>query len=145
MSIFSGLSSIPTKVCSKCGIEQPATNTYFNTYLNKDNSYRTVCKTCNAAISKERSIIKKNTSPPPDTHRCPICNRSRSEISKSWEADHIHGTTYFRDWLCQDCNLGLGKFCDDPLTVIRAAMYLVDHDARSKEPNKLNHNIFDDI
>ena len=139
--LFTGL-SISTKICSKCGLEKPATDRYFPTNQAKCNSLRTVCKVCNTSLQKERSIIKKRTPPAPIDHRCPICDRTQDDLTKPWELDHIHGTTYFRDWICQDCNLGLGKFNDDPLTVIRAAEYLVKHEIKSNKPTILNPNIF---
>lgn len=38
--------------------------------------------------------------------------------------DHCHTTKKFRGILCDDCNVGLGRFKDDPKRLRRAATYV---------------------
>lgn len=55
--------------------------------------------------------------------RCAICRRGLVP-GKGTHADHDHVTGRFRGILDDDCNLGLGKFRDDPALLRAAAAYL---------------------
>jgi Autographiviridae endonuclease VII len=52
---------------------------------------------------------------------CRICLRV---WSRRLHVDHSHATGRIRGLLCDDCNLGLGKFADDPARLKRALDYL---------------------
>lgn len=58
--------------------------------------------------------------------RCEVCRRPPAEVG-TLRADHDHGTGRFRGLLCDSCNLGLGKFSDDPARLRAAAAYLERH------------------
>ena len=51
---------------------------------------------------------------------CAICGEKLQRL----DIDHCHRTGTARGLLCNPCNLGLGKFKDNPDTLNRAAMYL---------------------
>jgi hypothetical protein len=56
--------------------------------------------------------------------RCAICRTDKpmpSDEDRRWHVDHCHATHRVRGLLCNSCNLGLGKFKDDP-TLIRVAI-----------------------
>jgi hypothetical protein len=58
--------------------------------------------------------------------RCAICDAELDlGKGKTVHLDHCHETDLVRGWLCRSCNQGLGKFRDDPTTLLRAALYLV--------------------
>jgi len=59
---------------------------------------------------------------------CAICKRHRDDLKKDLAVDHCHKTNKIRGLLCQECNLGLGKFKDSPESLTRAVQYL------TKEP-----------
>lgn len=61
--------------------------------------------------------------------RCAICHRSDPGDKRGhrWHVDHCHSTGITRGLLCSSCNLGLGKFGDDPDILERAALYLRAH------------------
>lgn len=52
---------------------------------------------------------------------CPICNRTDS---RRLSVDHCHTTGKIRGMLCNTCNIGLGKFRDNPMWLRNAALYL---------------------
>lgn len=71
------------------------------------------CKPCSASPEE---LLGKLTSV------CHICSREtpQSELSM----DHCHSMGFFRGWLCDNCNHGLGKFRDSPDLLRIAADYL---------------------
>lgn len=53
-------------------------------------------------------------------NHCAICNdRLRKGV-----LDHDHRTGSYRGVLCDNCNIGLGHFCDSPELLARAITYL---------------------
>jgi hypothetical protein len=56
--------------------------------------------------------------------RCAICKSPLSEGQKGHAVDHCHTTGTVRGLLCPSCNLGLGKFRDDPQLLSEAVRYL---------------------
>jgi len=53
--------------------------------------------------------------------RCLICRRKRKLC-----VDHDHETGEVRGLLCQQCNIGLGAFGDNPRYLRRAIRYLME-------------------
>lgn len=60
--------------------------------------------------------------------QCTICGKLPSG-SRDLHLDHDHETGRLRDWLCGNCNVGLGSFQDDPVLLRAAADYLDRHRA----------------
>lgn len=54
-------------------------------------------------------------------HICAICKRSDS---RHLSLDHCHVTGKVRKFLCDKCNLGLGKFEDNIESLLNAVKYL---------------------
>lgn len=52
--------------------------------------------------------------------KCAICDKLMVEP----HLDHDHSTGKIRALLCQQCNMGIGMFGDDPDLVVKAAAYL---------------------
>ena len=64
---------------------------------------------------------------------CPICNK----LMKQPCCDEDPVTGMRRGWLCHSCNLGIGKFYDDPTLLIAAAQYLTGSSSTTSETNTL--------
>lgn len=58
---------------------------------------------------------------------CAICGSTNRLV-----ADHCHETEALRDWLCTDCNLGLGRFTDDVWKLAKAIEYLELHRSNAR-------------
>ena len=56
---------------------------------------------------------------------CAICNAHQSEFKKPLSVDHCHTTGKVRGLLCNECNLGLGKFKDNIELLEKAIEYLI--------------------
>lgn len=46
------------RICSKCGIEFPNTNEYFQYASKKDNRLSSMCKPCQSEVTKKRNLMK---------------------------------------------------------------------------------------
>jgi len=116
------------KKCTVCNTEKPTSA--FGTD-GGSNYLRYMCKECARAQYKLVNSLKKVTPPPPDDHRCPVCNRSKEDIRENkndfsgvWCLDHDHITNKFRGWICHKCNLGLGNLNDSIERLKAAIAYL---------------------
>lgn len=121
-----------TRHCSACEVSKARTEFYSPT-----NSY---CKPCHRYLRRARTKLKVSH-PIPYGHSCPICDRdgpmiisTQSQTSKYTQPpfvlDHDHASGAYRDYLCSRCNIGLGKFTDDPSLLAKAIGYLLTHKKR---------------
>ncbi|MDE2096982.1 MAG: hypothetical protein KGL39_07035 [Patescibacteria group bacterium] len=55
---------------------------------------------------------------------CELCGIEAVFVERGLRLDHNHVTGEFRGWLCNACNLGLGKFKDSAVLLRKAADYL---------------------
>ena len=111
---------IHTKRCRKCGQIQPLEE--FHLFSVPGSGRRNTCKSCGSELAKVRNRLRK-LHPPPPPGICPICLTH----TDAWVLDHNHLTDRFRGYICNSCNLGFGKFNDDPAVIKRAYFYLLDY------------------
>jgi len=90
---------------------------------------RPTCKVCRVAIDgetlkpKEKERLDNIT--PKDMFTCPICNKkSIVGVTANLVRDHDHITGEGREWICDSCNTGLGRFKDDIALLQKAIKYL---------------------
>ena len=81
---------------------------------------RPSCKVCRVAIDGDRFIASEkkrmDATKPKDIFTCPICNKTTIVgVTANLVKDHDHLTGMGREWICDSCNTGLGRFKDDKL------------------------------
>jgi len=60
-------------------------------------------------------------------NKCKVCDKEFDSNGQSTKLhiDHCHDSGEIRGFLCNNCNIGLGYFCDDPQILQSAMEYLV--------------------
>lgn len=119
------------KVCNVCHILK---NYYDDFDINQTDAQgrkttRPSCHDCRIKIdgtpldSKEKERLQENT--PKHTFTCPICKKTTIPgVTANLVIDHDHNTGAGREWICDSCNTGLGRFKDDVVILQRAIDYL---------------------
>ena len=91
-----------------------------------------VCLKCDRKLKKILREIKKTAPPRPDC--CECCGRKASDTAiGTLVLDHDHQTGKFRGWICDRCNLGIGKLGDNIEGLQRGIKYLEFVERRQKE------------
>lgn len=62
---------------------------------------------------------------PPEPLNCEACRIPFAETKKGSCVDHDHASSKVRGYLCNDCNLALGRLHDDPYRIKALLAYLV--------------------
>lgn len=124
------------KTCIKCHKTKP-----LSMFMTRENlksgksSYRTECKQCSTEKSNTRKLLEKiNPRPKSTNYKCPICNSTEAELKANdrwsdrsvWCLDHNHDTKEFRGWICNNCNIAIGRLKDDPRIAYKAYEYLLN-------------------
>ena len=122
----------PLKICNVCHILKPTE--VFPRNQNQAGGRiirRPTCEDCRKDIdgkrltAKERSRLQANKPPDKTIFVCPICEkRTIVAITTKIVADHDHDTGMGREWICDSCNTGLGRFKDDIAILEVAIEYL---------------------
>jgi hypothetical protein len=119
------------KVCNVCHILK---EDYTDFQINQTDSKgrkttRPSCKACREKIDgiglSSVEIKKFKTKEPKLFFVCPICKKgSIPGVTAKLVKDHDHQTGKARDWICDSCNTGLGRFRDDDELLKSAITYL---------------------
>lgn len=93
---------------------------------------RPSCKKCRIEIDgvglKPDEKRKLELNKPLHYFICPICEKgSIPGVTANLVKDHSHKTGEAREWLCDSCNTGLGRFKDDVQLLKKAIEYLEKH------------------
>ena len=96
---------------------------------------RPSCNRCRTDIdkrapkSRQARIFEKQCPKKGDSFQCPICQRcSIVGITAKVVADHDHHTGNIRDFICDSCNTGLGRFKNGKNYLHNAIAYLEERD-----------------
>lgn len=89
---------------------------------------RPSCKGCRIAIDgehlKPEEKRRLESIKPKGIFTCPICQKtSIVDVTAKFVIDHDHKTGKGREWICDSCNTGLGRFKDDPKLIQRVIEY----------------------
>jgi hypothetical protein len=105
---------------------------------NRNNSY---CRACSAEFNRHRrtgmTAEDRAELLALQGGKCAIC-RTDDPGDQGWHLDHDHRhcgpnkacSRCWRGLTCSSCNLGLGKFRDEPRLLMLAYLYLLDHRVR---------------
>ena len=123
------------KRCTLCRLVQPKAEFY-----RKGPTWYSRCKTCSDEqhkVSNRRNRLRREFGLSLEDHEamlwhqdnvCAICKQpeTKRQLGKlmSLHVDHSHSTGRVRGLLCADCNLGIGRFKDEPHLLREAAVYL---------------------
>lgn len=145
------LLTLSSKKCPCCGEVKPTTE--FTRWKSSHGKWGfcSWCKECNNKRSKEyridnpekckrtyrNSVLKKRYGLTPEDlermlrdqgNKCAICGKEiflfGSSKKLTAHVDHDHKTGKVRGLLCQECNIGLGKFMDNTDYLLSAISYL---------------------
>lgn len=108
-----------TKKCRACHVDKNTDE--FPFFSTKEAGRKNTCRSCSRYLSQIRKKLKSQNRPPL-SGPCPICG----EHTDTWILDHCHFTDVFRGYICNNCNLGLGRFNDDARLLKNAIFYLED-------------------
>ncbi|MBI3413254.1 MAG: Hpy99I family type II restriction endonuclease [Candidatus Aenigmarchaeota archaeon] len=118
------------KVCNMCHLLKDMKEFDINqTDAKGRKTTRPSCKVCRVAIDgkplKPEENRRLNSMTPKDIFTCPICKKtSIVGVTANLVKDHDHATGRGREWICDSCNTGLGRFKDDIGLLQRVIEYL---------------------
>lgn len=124
------------KICNVCHILK---EDYIDFEINQTDAKgrkttRPTCRECRKKIDgvgllstekKRMDLIK-----PKEIFICPICHKASIPfVTANLVIDHNHKNGKAREWICDSCNTGLGRFKDDISTMEEAIRYLKRHES----------------
>jgi len=126
------------KICNVCHCLKP-TEKFDRNQNNKHGIVRRPsCQKCRTSIdkrapkTKQAKQMEKQKPQKGDAFICPICRkRSIVGITAKIVADHDHHTGNIRDFICDSCNTGLGRFKNGANYLLNAVNYIKKHDTLS--------------
>jgi hypothetical protein len=117
-------SKVETRVCRECKIEKSLEEFHRNSSSTAGRRYD--CKKCRNTSGRKDSkaaykLMKKyNISRPKLGTDCSCCGKTEKPLV----CDHIHGTDTIRGFICDDCNVGIGRLGDNLSGLENAIKYL---------------------
>lgn len=123
------------KICNICHILKVTADFSINqTDVKGIKTTRPSCIECRKNIdgvkllNEEKKRMDKIKPPKNSVFVCPICQKSSIvSITAHLVKDHNHDTGIGREWICDSCNTGLGRFKDSVSFLERVIDYLKKH------------------
>lgn len=120
------------KICNICHILKPTNDFEINqTDAKGIKTTRPSCRECRKTIdgvkllTAEKKRMDKIAPTKGSIFVCPICEkRSIVGVTANLVRDHNHETGEGREWICDSCNTGLGRFKDNPKFLEKVIEYL---------------------
>ena len=119
------------KICNVCHCLKPVSEFKPNQNNKHGVVRRPSCIRCRTDIDKrapkssQAKRLEKKRPKDGDSFKCPICQkRSIAGITAKVVADHDHHTGNIRDFICDSCNTGLGRFKNGQNLLKNAMSYL---------------------
>lgn len=124
------------KICNLCHIIKNQSTEF---EYNQNDKYgrqttRPSCRDCRVNINgksmpkAERDRMNAIKPLPHELFRCPICQKlSIPDITANIVIDHDHRTGMAREWICDSCNTGIGRFQDSPEMLEKISLYIKSH------------------
>lgn len=124
------------KFCTKCKVEKILSAEYFPLHNKTKSGFDSWCKACRGNYRNEirRGLYRNMISDESlkdmihSIKECVICGSNENLV-----VDHCHKTNIIRGMLCNNCNMGLGKFKDDPCLLEFARIYLLSYSKDTSE------------
>ena len=123
------------KICNVCHCLKPIENFSRNQTNLHGILRRPSCQKCRTTIdkrapkSRQAKQMEKQKPKKGEPFLCPICRkRSIVGITAKIVADHDHHTGNIRDFICDSCNTGLGRFKNGQNYLMNAINYIKKHD-----------------
>lgn len=127
------------KICNVCHCLLPVTRFARNQNNKHGIVRRPSCIKCRTDIDKrapkssQAKRMEKERPHKGDLFKCPICQkRSIAGVTAKIVADHDHHTGNIRDYICDSCNTGLGRFKNGENYLENALAYLRERDTLNK-------------
>ncbi len=115
----------PQKPCSTCRVVKPLSLFAKNSSNTDGRAYR--CKACvKSATIRYRYGISEECYQRLRLSSGDACAICKASVNPG-HVDHCHKTGCVRGILCNNCNLGIGGFGDDPEVIRKAISYLEKH------------------
>ncbi|MDD4847817.1 MAG: endonuclease domain-containing protein [Bacteroidales bacterium] len=125
------------KICNVCHILKPIEEFDVNQNAKAGITRRPTCKDCRKVIDgvalKSSEKRRMDAIKPELFFVCPICKKaSIPGITANLVIDHDHYTGNAREWICDSCNTGLGRFKDNVELMQETIKYLKKYNKSSK-------------
>lgn len=124
------------KICNVCHCIKPVEQFQKNQNNLKGVVRRPSCTKCRTTIDKrapktqQAKKMEKSKPKKGEDFLCPICQkRSIVGVTAKIVADHDHHTGNIRDYICDSCNTGLGRFKNGENYLMNAVNYIKARDA----------------